>query len=179
MFIKRIVGLTVFSSCLSSAFAASIYINPTLQYDGLVSEEARFQGATAVLHVGYGDWVRDWLLLSLDAFAGPKYYEFNSRLDEGINLRPGYIYGLSVIPAIVLDETITAYARVGYIAAQFSSLDTIKSGSQIGVGVSAKLLDDWSITAEYDYASYTSISALGKLKSDEFSLGLLYRVECF
>jgi hypothetical protein len=177
MFKKILAISVVFATSLSTAFAGSFYIGPSIAYDSLRAGHIRYAGIYPVLSGGYDDWVWDWLYIAGEIFASPKSIDVNNEPKNGENLKTKYIYGVSIIPGINLDEMLLAYVRFGFASAKFQELDTTKGGTELGIGLETKLMDCWSVRAEYDYAKYSSIPSAGSLRADAFSLGAVYRFE--
>jgi len=177
MFKKIVITSVIFAGCLSTAWAGSFYLGPALTYEALKAGRIHYQGLSPVLYIGYGDWVREWLYIAGEIFGSPKSIDINNEPKNGVSLKTKYTYGASLIPGINLDDMIMAYARLGFVSAKFQDLNERKGGSQMGLGLDGKIMDCWSIRAEYVYTMYSSVSGVGSLRSDEFTLAAIYQLD--
>lgn len=149
---------------------------PALTYQDLRSDSLDYQGISPTLYAGYGDWVRDWLWLAGEIFGSTKSINLgNDKSENGLSLKMNYTYGVSLIPAINMDNTLTLFMRLGYERAKFSALDTTEGAYQVGLGLQTNLIDCWDIRAEYDYTPFHSVPQVGSIRGNSFTLAAVYR----
>lgn len=173
---KRILAASLLALSLQ-AFAGSIYFGPTLFIQNTTSQEDNYRAFHPRLSVGYWDLL-DCFYLAGELFVVPTtitIYESNTLRSE--SARTTYSYGLSFLPGLLLTKDIVAYLRLGYSATRFYGPDATKSGGQFGVGLQSDLTENWSIPGEYIYTAYSNISYLGSPHTDQYGLGLIYKLQ--
>jgi opacity protein-like surface antigen len=160
-----------------NASAGSLYFGPTLAIQNTTSQFDNYRGFQPRLSGGYED-VLDCFYLAGEVFWVPgmvTIYESNTLRSE--SARTTYSYGLSFLPGLLLTEYVIAYLRLGYSATRFWGPNATKSGGQFGVGLQSDLTDNWSLRGEYIYTAYSNISYLGSPRSDQYGIGLIYKLK--
>lgn len=159
------------------AAAGSLYFAPSLFMEETTSHYDNFRGLYPKFAVGY------WDLISYFYLAGELYLtpttlslsESNNNRAQSARTTTGY--GASIIPGLLLSETIIGYLRLGYEATNFYGPDTTKSGAQFGAGLQSSLSENWSIRVEYLYTAYSNVASIGSPSSDQYGLGLIYKLQ--
>lgn len=179
--IKKILAISIiFAGTLSTALAGSFYFSPGINYEHLHSGDATYQGLTGMLNLGYGTWMYDCFYLAAEVFGNTKPYTLNKDNDESeINnfLKTGYAYGYSIVPAMVIENSVVAYLRLGYVQTDFPNLDAKPHAYQAGIGLEYPFQDCWSLRTEYVYTPYRSVEGVGTIYSNQVTLALVYRLE--
>ncbi len=101
-------------------------------------------------------------------------------------------YGLSLLPGLRLNDTTTAYVRLGWNWANLqgkesqtvgatttsTSKSNTSNGFQYGIGLETLLMGNWSVRGEYNHTSFTSFtSSMGTSynpSDNQFLAGLVY-----
>lgn len=175
--LKKLSALClVFLGSLTPTYAASVYIAPSIAYQGISTGDVDYMGMIAQLAVGFGGNVNGTpVYLAGEIFGSPKPATLHNNKGDTLGLKPSYTVGISFIPGLCLDDTILAYVRLGMVNTKFDTLNLSRTGAQVGIGVLTNIATHWDLRGEYDYTSYRSISGVGSPKADEYLLGLLYR----
>lgn len=163
---------------LTNANAASFYFGPAINYNNYKSDDLNYQSFVPSIYLGYGGWFRNWLNVAGEVFYGAGNIHFGSDHSEGQqNLKAHDYYGVSVLPLVVLDESLFAFLRLGYIKTNFASVSSDESAYQVGIGGEYAFSPCWSIRGEFDYAPYDHFADLGTVKQESIIFTLLYRLE--
>lgn len=141
-----------------------------------LQERRGLSGNLGQMQVGY-DWqFAPHGVLGIEAFgllntADGTTTEAHGHYEKTIDWQEQDSFGASLLPGYQLNPSNLLYLRVGYIASRFSytpvvlvheasiSFDTTKPGLQLGLGYAVRVLNNWSVFGEYDYAQYASIHA--------------------
>ncbi|MBX3708658.1 MAG: porin family protein [Gammaproteobacteria bacterium] len=176
---KKFLCINVFSAIsLSTAIASSFYVGPGLTYADLESDNVSYSGISPAVYVGYGAWARNWLYLAAEIFGTAKSMNVNRGDNDKDSLfKTDYNYGVSLVPAINMDDVLIGYVRLGYIRTKFPNLDTVHGAYQLGVGMEGSITDCWSLRGEYVYTPYSSVNGVGTVRSNQVTVGLIYRFE--
>lgn len=176
MFRKLSILGFIFLGGLTPTYAASFYIAPSIEYQGISTGDIDYMGMMARLALGFGGPINNTSVYLAGEFFGiPKGATLHNNRGDTAGLKPSYTVGMSVLPGICLDDTILAYARLSLVNTKFDNLNISRPGTQVGIGLQTYLSGSWDIRGEYDYTSYRSISGVGSPKADEYVLGLVYR----
>lgn len=167
--------ISLFYLCTATVNAGAFYIAPSISYDGFRTQSVEFIGFTPRLAVGYGGPFNELVYLAAEIFANPKPITKHNYSNITGNLQPSYTYGLSVLPAIILDDLVMAYGRLSILQTRFSYYDVRRTGYQAGAGLEVFFSDIWTVRGEYAYTRYQTLDNLGKPDLDEFTLALVYR----
>lgn len=159
----------------TAAMAGSFYMGPMVEFTSLSKNNARFQGLTPHLTVGYGDLLTGCVYLSGEIFAGPKVLKWSdTKNNRGLDLKTTSNYGASLIPGYILDNAVMIYLRLGMVVTNFDSLNTTKHGYTVGAGLEGVLDPNWSVRGEYDVTKYAFINGVGHVSAGTFGIGLKY-----
>lgn len=136
-----------------------------------------FNGTAPNAFIGYGGWMDDYWYLALEALAVFNPHGSNSNHNNIFDLssRSRYLYSLSLIPAVNLDNTVILFFRIGAVRASFPDVNIAKNTWQVGAGLEAPVYCNWSIRGEYDYAPFSGIRDIGTVTSNQVSIALVYR----
>ncbi len=174
---KKILWTLALLAASWQVSAGSIYFAPSLFMQRTVSDTDNFHALYMHLAAGYWD-VIDCFYLAGELFIVPatvSISESNPQRDESI--RTTYAWGVSFLPGLLLTEKVVAFLRMGYVATRFWGPDTTKSGGQIGVGLQSELSKNWDLRGEYIYTAYTNTSNIGSPKTDQYGIGLIYKLQ--
>lgn len=182
---KCLAVIGIFVMSFSTALAAGAYLAPYIEYENIYVSSSnninhnRYEGLTPGIALGYGINVYNGpLYLAGEGFVNPiKTTDLTSSSNDV--LRPGYSYGASLIPGVVLDGVIMPYLRLGAIWTHFNSSNTTKNAYQLGAGIDIQMKCVWTIRAEFDFTRYSSIDSLGTLKETQGRLMLVYHFDPF
>lgn len=174
--LRRLLGTAaLFTSMLSTAFAGSFYLAPTIIYQTMSASGIGYNGMAPRLTVGYEDMLTPVIYTGVEVFSNPTTFKTYNNPNNLGSLRATYSYGASILPGINFDNTIIGYGRLGIIRTRFDNLGKVKSGTEYGVGLQWNLNDLWSARGEYDYTKYNNIANIGHPSSNTYSIGLMYR----
>lgn len=176
--IKKILAISaIFVGSLSTALAGTFYFGPGITYADLHNDGLRYNGFNGTLYIGYGGWVQECAYLAAEIFGMTK--TFNTKNTDEISklLKTGSNYGVSLVPAVNIEDSFVGYLRLGYIKTRFSNLGTTKSAYQIGAGVELPLKDLWTVRVEYTYTPYHSVDDIGSVYSNQGTVALIYRID--
>lgn len=180
MFKKTLCLAAIFFGCMSTVFASTFYVAPTLSYVSSKNTNGSvvFQGLTPKIAVGYGDFIFNPFFFGLEAFVMPlKPITINNNLSpQGDGARPAWSVGFSILPAVDLDGVVKLYARAGFVDTNFDQSNSTNWGAQIGLGFETQIFECWYARGEYVRSGYKGIGAIGSINIDEFSVGVVYRI---
>jgi outer membrane immunogenic protein len=172
---KLLSAACLFLAGLSSAFADSFYVAPSIVYQTFAASGIGYNGIAPRLTLGYEDMLTPLFYAAAEIFSNPTTFKvYNNPTNLG-SLRATYSYGASVIPGVNFDNTIIGYGRLGLIRTRFDNLGKVKSGAEYGLGVQWLINCSWSARAEYSYAKYNNITNIGHPDSNTYMIGLMYR----
>lgn len=161
--------------CVSTPYAASLYVAPSIEYQGMSTGNIDYMAMLVRMALGFGGSVNGTFYLAGEVFGIPKGATIHDNTGDTPGLKPSYTIGISLLPGLCLDDTILAYVRLGMVSTKFDNLNVTKTGTQAGIGVATNLSPVWDVRGEYVFTNYRSISGIGSPKADEYILGLLYR----
>jgi opacity protein-like surface antigen len=174
---KKLILACALLAISLEASAGSMYFGPTLFIQTNTSSDDNYRGLHPRLSVGYWD-VYDCFYLAGELYVVPATVSISeSNDDRAESARTTADYGVSFLPGLLITETVVAYLRVGYNASRFYGPDVTKSGGQFGAGIQSSLSENWSIRVEYLYTAYSNVSTIGSPKSDQYGLGLIYKLQ--
>lgn len=180
MYKRLMVILITWTSCVSSAFAVSFYIVPSVQYDSFYSKPVRYEGVSPKVAVGVGSVTPNPFSIDAELWAAPiNPLTIHNRHFTTPGLRPSYSYGIGILPSYRLDNVIRAYLRLGAVSTHFKDLGVTRAAWQAGAGAEVSFdclrLNAWAVRAEWNYAKYQSISGIGNVSDGEYTIGGIYR----
>jgi len=123
-----------------------------------------FRGSPAILFAGVGGQMdSNWYL------AGEIFGNVATATWDDTHLKTTTSWGVSVLPGLALGDHLLGFLRLGALRNHFSWNN--KTGAEVGLGVQAGLTHEWDVRGEYDYIQYN-----GNLKTDQFAVGLVYKI---
>lgn len=159
-------------------------LGPRVNYTGAPTV---FNGIEVIGSAGWGWMVTPDFYLAAEVFGGDSFdvkeYPIPGQGKAG-SIRTTYDYGASLLPGIMINDTVLAYLRLGYIGAHFrNEPNTIcncqnganRNGWQVGLGGESNLCGGWDLRGEYVYSQYSSLPRVGTPRTHQFTLGLLYK----
>ncbi len=169
-----------FIPCSTLSFAPGPYLG---FYPGLITNYNRtssvYKAAELTLFAGYA-MLNSNFYLAAELFGQDSAQIQNYRNDLNVNLNPiglktTWGLGLSVLPGLIVTDSLMSYLRFGALRTHFNDVAQTITGGQIGLGLEAAVSESWDLRAEYTYTFYQSLSGLGSPRSDAFRLGFLYK----
>lgn len=133
-----------------------------------------FRGFEGTLSLGYGALMASTFYLGGEVFVQDTANVSNQTL-FGDSARSTWGYGVSVLPGVLVNDLVLGYLRIGAVRTRFNDAGVNKTGGQVGLGLQASLCGNWDLRAEYDWSVYQSIAGQGNPKSDEVTLGIVYK----
>jgi len=138
-----------------------------------------FKGLEGTVFAGYALLSSNFYLAG-EIFAqhGTQITDYRNNLNNNLNstgLKTSWGAGLSILPGLVLADTILGYLRLGAIETHFDEAAYTAPGGQVGIGIEGSVSESWDVRAEYIFTWYKSINNLGSPRSDQYRLGVLYK----
>lgn len=171
-------------------FCAGPYLGlstgPRINYTGAPSV---FNGIEVVGSAGWGWMFTPDFYIAAEIFGGDSFNVKDygaTGLGETGSVRTTWNFGVSLLPGVMINDSILGYVRISYIRAHFRNnpTDTIcdcdngtnRNGWQVGLGGESNLCGGWDVRGEYVYSQYTnSIAGIGIPRAHQFTLGLVYK----
>jgi len=200
MFKKLLVASLIVGSSCGVAFAehykvdcykdetppCSTYADTAGPYLGLsigplvnvAGSSSAFHGYTGNLNVGYGAFVRSAFYLAAEAFVEGIGQFKNYQSASGVSPKQTFVYGIDIIPGYLITDYLLGYLRAGVDRGHFNDTNGGNSnvtGWRIGLGGQTNFYQHWDLRGEYVYNQYNRISAVGKVLSNQFNLGVIYK----
>lgn len=151
-------------------------IGPVVNITGSPSA---FQGFSGILSLGYGAFLQPNFYLAGEIFgqgiAQIKNYNNNS---TGLSGKQTSAFGLDIIPGYMITDYVLGYIRLGVDRGHFNNTGSGNSnatGWRVGLGGQTNIYQNWDLRGEYVYNQYNNISTVGKVLSNQFNLGLVYK----
>lgn len=177
MFKKLLIASAILATTSSLAFAeAAPYIGAGLGVTNNTSSSSSFRGVTGTVMGGYGATVNQNIYLGGEVFGTGFTTVLDNNTKNSPSLRTTYGYGASFIPGLMLSDHTMTFVRLGAVRTRFSNLNSTSTGGQLGLGMQTNITQNWDLRGEYDYTSYGKVSGISTV-SDQFNLGLVYKVE--
>ena len=143
--------------------------------DNYTSTPTFYKGVEGTLYLGFGGLIAPKWYLAIEGFIADNVpiYDYSN---AGNGAKTTLNFGGSLIPGLMLTETLLGYIRASIIGTRFSDQNVNKTGWQLGLGGESSLCDDWSLRAEYVYSAYSSsVTGIGSPKTDQVNFGVVYR----
>lgn len=177
--IKKLLALSICSVAASSVFAgqsstpyigASAGVVSNTSTKALGNNAGAFRGVPFKVFAGYGGMISQSVYLAgeLGGVAG------TAQMSNKNNMRTSYGYRLSVLPGVMLSDQTLAYLRGGMVRTEFSNVNNMVTGAEMGVGLQTFLTQNFDLRAEYDYTAYRTVSGIHAPSADGFDLGIVY-----
>ena len=140
------------------------------------STPAVYQGVEGILSGGYALTFNQRWYLAGEIYGADSARAKNLPRPSGFGVQSTWVYGIDVIPGVILTDDFLAYLRVGAVGTEFNHPRVNKGGWQLGAGGQVNLVRNWDLRAEYIFSSYTSVSpALSKIGANQFNVGVVYK----
>ena len=167
----RSVGVTTVNA--SPYVGASVGVNVNSSTNAVGGNPGVFRGIPVKVFAGYGSLLSQSFYLAgeLTATLG------TGEISTSNNMKTSYGFGLGVLPGVMLNDSTMAYARVGYVRERFSSLNSMVNGGQVGLGLQTSVTQNIDVRGEYDYTDYKNVGAVRSPRADEYTLGLVYKID--
>ncbi len=166
--------------CTTSIFIPGPYLG---FYPGLINHynntSSVYKAFEGTLFAGYAI-VNSSFYLAAEIFVqdSATLQNYRNNLNNNLNpigLKTSFGGGISILPGVVLADSLLGYLRIGGVETHFRDIARTAGGGQVGIGIQNSFSDCWDMRAEYSYTFYQSLSNLGNPRSDAFRLGLLYK----
>jgi outer membrane immunogenic protein len=143
------------------------------------------------IFAGYGSLINQNIYLGGEVFANTTTGNTEALTFDSTSIKyeTRYTYGASFIPGLMISPQTMVYGRVGVVRGSFnvdaststasSNDDDSVAGAQAGVGIQTSLIQNLDLRAEYVYSDYRSFTQAGVKvtpTSDQFNLGLVYKI---
>ncbi len=173
---KILLGILV-TGFMNIALAGGPYMGPALIVQDIVTNDANFRGVQPRFSIGY-DGVFDCYYWAGEVFATPATLTVSDNHPLGASsLKISHDFGISFLPGILVSEDVIAYLRLGIVRSKFKDLNSWETAGQGGIGLQLILSTAWNLRGEYIYTSYGSMTGIGILQSDQYTLGLIYKFD--
>ncbi len=174
MYQKRILCGLISTLVCTSTFAGGFYLGPSVFFQDISAKYSSFTGARPRVAVGYGTNA-DNFYIAAEVFASPVVKTFSNSNRNAVTAKATQVYGVSVLPGMMLNDQFMGFLRIGVVSARFAGPSTSRKGFMGGAGIQTNLVGGWEVRGEYDYAAYQSVSGLGSPKSNEIGVGVIYQ----
>jgi opacity protein-like surface antigen len=163
-------------SVCAPVYAGNIYFGPSVFVQDNTTPTSNYRGLHPRMSVGYAEMMGDFYLAG-EVFGVPATATMADNHSNGaVSARSTRSVGASIMPGGMITENVMGYARVGVVNTLYPSPNTSRAGGQIGFGLQTCLTSYWDMRVEYLYSAYKTVPTLGAVKSDQFGLGLVYKV---
>ena len=132
-----------------------------------------FRGYPFGVFFGYGGLLDQDFYMAAEIFGTLGTAEITS--ENG--LKSSYGFGVSLLPGTYLTDNTMLFGRLSLLRTNFSSVDEMTSGGQIGVGLQTALMPSFDLRMEYDFTAYNSVGGIKAPRQDLATLGLVYKFE--
>lgn len=168
--------------CTTFTFDSGFYLgmSPGIVTTYTASPNSVYKGFQGTIFAGYA-YVSSFMYLAAEFFAQhdaqiQNYAANQNSNGNAIGVRSTYGGGFSLIPGVILADTVMGFLRIGTVTTHFYDVAETKTGGQVGVGLQVATSESWNIRAEYDYAFYSSLTNIGTPRSDSYRLGFIYKI---
>jgi opacity protein-like surface antigen len=162
-------------ACTTNSFESGPYVGSSLGLKtNYTSNPAIYKGANAQLFLGVA-WVSPAFYFGTEVGAGIDAEIQNYKNADYPGLRDSWNLQLGVLPGFIVADSILTYVRLGLVRTHFSDVATSVTGGQVGAGLQAAVARHWDLRGEYVYSFYETLGSLGTPRSDQFTLGLIYK----
>lgn len=140
-----------------------------------------YKGLEGTIFGGYGAMMSPKVYIAAEVFAGDSanFKDFKAELDPDDGVRSNWGWGFSVIPGYMVTDHVLGYFRLGGTWTQFNDSSDHPAQHigawQIGVGGQTNVYQNWDLRAEYTYSGYATLKDRGHVKTDLFSVGVIYK----
>lgn len=100
----------------------------------------------------------------------------NNYVNRNDSMRMTPKFAVSFIPGMLFSQDSMGFFRIGFVEGNLSAQSTWRPGIVAGLGLESAFSPCWSVRAEYDNTTFSSVST-GTPRSDEFTISLKYSFE--
>lgn len=177
--IKKIVMVSLMALASSASFAgtgSSPYVGASLGVNvnsstSVAGDAAVYRAVPLKVFAGYGAVINQSAYLGFELMGLPG----SAQMSNKNNMRTSYGYGASVLPGVMLSDQTLAYLRGGVVRTEFSNVNNMATGAEMGVGMQTFLTQNFDLRGEYDYTAYRTVSGIHAPSADSYDLGLVYK----
>ncbi|HEU5280930.1 MAG TPA: outer membrane beta-barrel protein [Gammaproteobacteria bacterium] len=130
-----------------------------------------YRGVPLKVFAGYGGLINSSFYLAGELSGVPG----SAQMSNKNNMRTSYGYSLSLLPGLMLSDQTFAFMRAGFVRTEFSNVNNMATGGQLGVGMQTFLTQNVDLRGEYDYTAYRTVSGIHAPSADSYDLGLVYK----
>ncbi|HTM63122.1 MAG TPA: outer membrane beta-barrel protein [Gammaproteobacteria bacterium] len=165
------VGMTAVNA--SPYVGASVGVNVNTSTNTVGGNPGVFRGVPVKLFAGYGSVLSQSFYLAGEFFATLGTAEISTS-----NLmKTSYGFGISALPGLMLNDNTMAYVRAGLVRSRFSSVNSMVTGGQLGLGLQTSVTQNMDLRGEYTYTDYKNVGTINSPRTDEYTLGLVYKID--
>ena len=176
---KKTVLATLLLSATSSIFAmqsstpyvgasVGVNVNSSTSVNG---NAGVYRGVPLKVFAGYGGVINPSFYLAGELTGVPG----SAQMSNKNNMRTSYGFGMSLLPGLMLSDQTLAFMRAGFVRTEFSNVNNMATGGQLGVGIQTFLTQNVDLRGEYDYTAYRTVSGIPAPSADSYYLGLVYK----
>lgn len=168
--------------CWTYTFNSGFYLglNPGIRSNYSVKSLANYKSLEGTVFGGYRS-INSRFYLAAEIFAqhGITLQNYTNAVNANgntIGLKTTWGTGFSILPGYIIADTLLGYLRLGTIMTHFQDIAQTKTGGQLGIGLESTITETWDFRVEYAYSFYPSIPVLGNPRSDQFHIGIIYKI---
>lgn len=167
------IGAASANSITAPYIGASLGVNVNSTTHAAGGDAGVYRGIPAKVFAGYGGLLAQSFYLAGELTATLGNFEISNKN----SMKTSYGFGLSVLPGFTMSDSTLVFGRIGYVRARFTNVNAMVNGGQLGLGMQTALTQSMDLRAEYDYTDYASTGAINSPRTDEYTLGLVYRFD--
>lgn len=165
------VGVTSVSA--SPYVGASVGVNVNSSTNAVGGNPGVFRGIPVKLFAGYGTMLGQSFYLAGEVLGTLG----TGDISTSNNMKTSYGMGASVLPGVMLNDNAMMFVRAGVVRSRFPSVGKMSNGGQLGLGMQTSLTQNMDVRGEYTYTEYSNVGAVKSPRTDEYTLGLVYKID--
>lgn len=169
-FMAAIAGVSYAGPGSSPYIGTSLGVNVNSS-TSVAGDAAVYRGVPLKVFAGYGALINQSAYVGVELTGVPG----SAQMSNKNNMRTSYGYGASVLPGVMLSDQTLAYLRGGVVRTEFSNVNNMATGAEMGVGIQTFLTQNFDLRGEYDYTAYRTVSGIHAPSADSYDLGLVYK----
>lgn len=180
MFKKMLVASALLAATSGIAMASvspyvggSLGVNVNSSTSSVNGNAGVFRGVPVKAFLGFGGAINEDFFLAGEATATLGTFEMSNRN----KMKTSYGYALSILPGLMMNDSTVAFARAGFTRIRFTNVNKMSSGALVGLGMQTSFTQHIDIRGEYDYTSFNEIGGINTPRTDEYTLGMVYKFD--
>jgi len=165
--------------CPTYTYMAGPYLGASIgPIVNITGSPASFEGYAGNLNAGYGAFLAPKFYLAGEIFVEGIGQFKNQNSTTGVSPKQTSAYGVDIIPGYLITDYVLGYLRAGVERGHFNNTGSGSSnvtGWRVGLGGQTNVYQNWDLRGEYVFNKYSSISTIGKVSSNQFNLGVVYK----